>query len=142
MVPPASAPHTSHLRKRLRRGARKLSTAVTESDESNVEKNPLLVDTRNHHWLPIPSDKKNVGFDSKKSVQQDTNKSCGAEDKQLCTILQNLATQFETEKRMYAAIAARSAIRLVEDGRHDDINAGLWQHICREEQKINLSKPE
>lgn len=54
----------------------------------------------------------------------------------LIQILNSLSSDFTAQNRPYAALAASSAISLIQQGRQDDINAGLWQFITKKEAEM------
>lgn len=64
-----------------------------------------------------------------------TSTGAKAEVKALCEILEKLTEQFKTDGKPYYAMAASAAVRMVQCGKQDDINPGLWPYIRGAEGK-------
>lgn len=144
----AKAPHTAHLRARLRRGVQRAARPRAENENEPCD--PILKDDDFHRWVNISGDDKKKAKDitSEDAQSQDirlvNSKSEGESDgkKMLCELLEKLSEEFRASGRPYVAMCAEAAIELLHENRQDDINPGLWPHIRRleEEREVQLSE--
>lgn len=146
----ARAPQTAHLRKIIRKATRqsrhnRQPERRTPLQNIHDERPPdPFRDTRTHHWHWLkPSEEAAKHIADTSCLRAPPHISDGGgrsvdmgsiteavDIEPLCKILTSLASQFRQEGRLYSAFAATAAVALVQTGRQDDINPGLWRHIA------------
>lgn len=114
----------------------KASKSVSDAKENFIDRCaqplPPLFSFWRQNQSDDPSKKLN---DANTSCADVTNSGTKVEVKALCQILEQLGEQFKTDGKPYCAMASAAAVRMVQCGKQDDINPGLWPYIRRAEVK-------
>lgn len=126
----------AELRKRIRRV--QPPPVVEPAAASSVDDG--FRDTELCTWVRIPEDEAKKEVDrTAVGYERHPAKSDGdaeIEVEEFCQLLAAIKADFEKNDRPYAALATSQGIRLVREGKQDDINPGLWTFVSAREKKM------
>lgn len=128
----AKAPLTSHVRKR--QGTLRAISPTPPAGAATEETPAAFRSVGPFNWVRLPCHLTRAEQESN-SPPPLKKRQMTREEISLCGILGSLCEEFTEQKRPFAALTARIAMRLIMEGRQDDINAGLWAHIARKEEE-------